>query len=566
MQLKKHWTRRTFRCPFLRSKALGARGWLQGYGFVSFGPVGYSELRIYNRQGWRYYLDLVDLKFQRMKYILSGVWLFLAIGLMSSALDAAPKWQRLETDGFTIYSDASATDIKEFAVNYTAFRQVMTDFFMPAGRKLAPSIFILFRKESSLKKYGPVSEDDDFNLLTFTAQVDGSALLAVAISGDRDRACEMVFEFETVLALQRAGYFLPTWMTQGTGMVLSNLEVGKDRCSFGADIDGYSDLFMNQGKQLPWDEFFRTGRDSDEYKGRSAGGIFHAQAWALMHWVLLSQKNPGEQFAKLAAAIREKGYLESVEEITGVKARNLSVAVGKHLSGRVPTFECAFDAQKVRMGFQLVPAPEAELHVQFANLLVAAGRHDEASKELEQATALAPDLISAKEAAARQALRNQQNEDAVNLYRAAIAGGSKNPIAYLISAGARLDEYSMGNADYEGGGGPSTEVAIGEIRKALEINPGSMQAYRLLGRAFYILPKFTEDRLADLAPALVKGAEGCDVRYYRALLYRRLGKIEECMNDLRLIIDDPDASQRNKRSANDHLTRLEKQLKKATPE
>jgi tetratricopeptide (TPR) repeat protein len=500
-------------------------------------------------------------KIQRMKNYLRRGSLILAVCIVAILARAAPTWQRLDTDDFTIYSDASANDIREFAVNYTAFRQVLGDLFLPAGHKPTRSTLILFKRGSSLKKYGPIAKDDDFTLLTFTAQVDDSALLALAISGDQKHSCELAFEFETIFALQRAGYFLPTWMTQGTGMVMASLEVENKVCRIGADIDDRTEFFLKSGNQLPWDKFFLTGRDSDEYKGKKHAGVFQAQAWALMHWILLSKQHPRDSFATLAACIREKSFLEAAEDTTGVKAKEFTDSITRHLNGRAQDYECSFDAQKVRARLQLSPAPEAEVHVQLANILAAAGRYDEASNELNQALALAPEAVCVEEAAARQALRHQQEDDAVKLYRAAIAAGTKNPIAYLVSADARLDEYASSRIDYAGGGGPSTETAISEIKKALELNPSNMQAYRLLGRAFYILPKFTEEQLAELTPALVNGADGCSVRYYRALLYERLEKLDQCIGDLRLIVDDPDALQWNKRAAQDRLTRFDKKLK-----
>jgi len=496
-----------------------------------------------------------------MKNYLKRVGLLLAVLIGVSFACAAPVWQRLETDDFTIYSDASAYDIKEFAVNYTAFRQIVGELLMPPGRRPPRSTLLLFKRGSSLKKYGPISKDDDFNLLTYTVQVDDSALLALAVSGTRKRACEVAFEFETVFALQRAGYFLPIWISQGTGMVMSSLEVEKGKCRIGADSDGPSTFFLNSGDQLPWDKFFLTGRGSDEYTGKKLPGVFQAQACALMNWVLLSKQHPRETFAVLVARIREKSFLEAVEDTTGVKTKEFTTAISRHLNARKNDYEFPFDEQKVQAGLRLSPAPEAEVHVQLANMLAAAERYDEASNELKQALALAPEASCVKEAAARQALRHQQKDDAVKLYRDAIAAGTKNPMAYLVSADARLDEYASSHTDYAGGGGPSTETAIGEIKKALELNPSNMQAYRLLGRAFYILPQFTEERLAELTPALTTGADGCGVRFYRALLYERLEKLDQSLGDLRLIIKDPDVSQWTKHSAQNRLASIEGKIK-----
>ncbi len=493
-----------------------------------------------------------------MQNNLRRIGLLLAVCFFASLAAAASTWQRLETDDFTIYSDASGKDIKDFAVNYAAFRQVLNDLFLPVGHKSSASTLVLFKRAGLLHRYGPISKGGDQNFLTFSTQVDGSALLALALSGDQDRACEVAFEFETIFAIQRAGCSFPIWVSQGTGMVLSSLKVQKGKCTMGADTAGNSMIFHGSNELLPWDKFFLTGRDSDDYKGKTHAGIFHAQAWALMHWVLLSQKHPREAFTTLTTRIREKNFIEAVEDTTGVKAKEFTSLIARHLNGRSKYYECVFDEQKVRAGFNLIPAPEAEVHVQLANLLAGAERYDEADAELKQALALAPEAACVKEAAARQASQNERKEEAVKLYRDALVAGTKNPIAYLFSAKARIDEYASSGSDYGGGGGPSTEVAIGEIKKALELNPSSMEAYRLLGRAFYILPQLTEERLAELTPALVSGADGCGVRFYRALLYERLGKLDLCASDLRIILEDRDISQWTRCSVQDRLVMIQR--------
>jgi len=487
--------------------------------------------------------------------------LLLAICIGLNLAGAAPAWQRLDTDDFTIYSDAAANDIKDFAVSYTAFRQVLSDLLIPAGRRPSRSTLILFKRASSLEKYGPIAKNDDFNLLTFTAQVDDSALLALAISGDQKHACEIAFEFETVFALRRAGCFLPIWMSQGAGMVLSSLKVEKGECIVGEDINGYTSIFRDSGELLPWDKFFLTGRDSDEYKGKKQAGVFQAQAWGLMSWILFSQHHPRESFETLTTNVREKSYLEAVQSSTGLRSEQFVNAVTAYLKQRNHGYRSSFDEQKVRAGLQLSPAPEVEVHVQLANLLAAAERYADASKQLKQALALAPEAACVKEAAARQASRDEQKDDAVKLYREAIVAGTKNPMAYLVSANARLDEYSSSGIDYAGGGGPSTQTAIDEIEHALVLNPGNMWAYRLLGRAFYILPKLTEERLAELTPGLVNGADGCSARFYRALLYERLEMLGPCMNDLLLIINDPDALRWTKNSAQERLARIKTRMR-----
>ena len=469
---------------------------------------------------------------------------------------AAPVWQRLETEEFEIISDASSSDILGFAVGYTAFRHAFNEILAPSGRKVPRSCLVLFRRGSAMQKYGPKTEDSDHELLTFTTQVDDMALVAMSISGNRDQALRLAYEFETVWALQRVGYLVPTWMAQGTGMVLSSLELKKGKCFFGDQRDDRAEAFLGTNDLLAWNHFFEISRGSDEYTGKKQAGVFQTQSWALMHWILLGKEHPRDEFEKLAASLRKTTDLEAVQNVTGSQSKDFTKAIVRHLRGKDVIYELSFDEKDVRAKLILKPATEAEVHVQLANILAAANRYAEAYKELDQAVALAPQSTYVKEALARRAIHEERNDDAAKFYRDAIASGSTNPRAYLYSASTRLDEYSSGGVDYAGAGGASTELALVEIRKALALNPGSAEGYRLLGRGLYILPKIAEKDIEELSFGVRNGADGCRVRFYRALLYLRMEKKSECVEDLKVIIADSDASHHTRRSAQDRLAKL----------
>jgi tetratricopeptide (TPR) repeat protein len=426
------------------------------------------------------------------------------------------------------------------------------------GQRLPTTVLLLFKRSDGLKKYGPANEDDDHTLVTFTSQVDDAALMVASIAGNRRKAMEMLFEFETVWTMQRLGYFLPIWMTQGTGMVMASVEIRNGKCVVGTSRENLTESYLESGDHLAWPKFFSVSRGSPEYTGKKQAGVYQLQSWALMHWLLLEGGKPRVVFEKLAAAIKATGFSEAVESVSGFPPEGFGKAIGRHFRVGDCRYETAFDEKGVRGRLKPVPAPDVEVHVQLANALASAKRDAESDRELELAASLAPDSVAVKEAGARKAIREDRKDDAVKLYREAIDAGSTNARAILFSASARLDEYSTGNVDYAGGGGPSTEVALQEIRRVLKMNSSDFDAYRLMGRALFVLPRLSEEMVAELEPAVMAGEDGCRVRYYRALLRDRLGDIESAIKDLRTILDDSEASNFTRRSAQALLARLEK--------
>src|SRR5581483_651813 len=92
---------------------------------------------------------------------------------------------------------------------------------------------------------------------------DNRAVLALAVDGDRYEALKNTFLFDTMFMLPRVGVNTPLWIRQGTGEVLSTLELSKGQCVVGREIEGFTEM-LRKGKSmdaeaaglkqpLPWD-------------------------------------------------------------------------------------------------------------------------------------------------------------------------------------------------------------------------------------------------------------------------------------------------------------------------
>lgn len=443
---------------------------------------------------------------------------------------AATKWTKVQADDFVVLSDASEKDAVEFTVGYSAFRHALREF-LTAGAVLPPSTVLVFRRQDTLKGYVPQPKSRNTEMVSFSTEVDAEALVALSLGGDRAQALELTYEFETTWVLRRLGYFVPLWMGQGAGEVMASLQVKKDKCILG---DGPERLAgqWRQTTPIAWEKFFNLHNDSPEYSGQNSDGMVQTQAWALMHRVLLGGDGGRERFEALAVKLRTATGPEAVEAVLGVAPRDLTKELAKHFLRRDTRREFPFESARVRAALKPVAASEAEVQVQLANLLVAAGKPDEAEAVFLRVQAMSPEAPVVKEWLARRELRNNRPEDAARLYREAIAGGSRNPVAYQVSADQRMTESRSSNGDRSGGGGPDIETSLAEIRQAIRLNPGSGEAYRLLGRALFLHPKPTQEQVAELSRGVAPGAEGGVVQFYRANLYERLGRRTEYVEDL----------------------------------
>ncbi len=473
----------------------------------------------------------------------------LALLLVGARLAAAnaPVWLKTRGDNFVIYSDGSQGDLLDFAVRYKAYQLAFRTMFLPPGRALPPTVLVLFKRYAAMSEYLPGPSRSDGRTVNYSIESDGIAYSALALSDGRNKAFERTGQFETAWALRRLGYRLPLWASQGAGDMLSTVRVSKGRCLLGEVSTDHAHNFSLRSDGFPWPRFFEITYSSPEYNDGRTLWKYDAQAGELMNWVLLKDGETFERFGRLARKLRSVPPQVAVEEVMGVPATEFNRLINEHLGRKSTVREISFDDVAVRAKFQVENVSDAEILAQTATFLSAAGKPERCEEHLARAYVQAPNLPVVREAKARHAIQQQDPDEAVRLYREAIANGSTNPVAFLRSATSRLNGSSADGRDQSGSGGLNATTAVDEIRRALQFSPGNFEAYVLLGRAFYLLPKVTEDLLPELAAGLTPGEESWQLRYYYGLLQERLGRPEECLAEFQRILALPDLEDQTKR-------------------
>jgi tetratricopeptide (TPR) repeat protein len=443
---------------------------------------------------------------------------------------AAQQWIQASTGDVTVISDASPKVVTEYAVKYSAFRQAFIKLFSPAGRRPPPLILIVFESYSELEKHLAKPHG---NTTTFRTEVDNAALLAIADSGDLEGALAMAFEFDTVWSLHRIGYFLPLWMTQGTGEVMATLRIKKGECV----IDGnrsQSAALWDHGNVLPWPRFFEISQRSPEYQAKDTDGMYQAQAWALMNLVLFQECTPHERFEKLANKIQDnRGDQQALEEVLDLPS-NEFIKAARRQERQDSSITIPFDETSIRNRLKIGPADDQVTKILRGEIMVANGRTYEGNILIDQAVAQSKQSPAANEAMGRRALRERDQTAAARYYRLAIESGSIDTNAWLVSAAEYLDQRDLGN-----GGRQNAATALAEIHRAIELEPGDIRARKLLGRAYFAVGEASEAGLAELSQAVTNDEDGLEMRYYRGRLYHLLGRETEAKADFDEVLRDP---------------------------
>ena len=450
-------------------------------------------------------------------------WVAVGLGLFAAelrALEPKSQWVRARTEYVEVFSDASQREATEYALQYAAFRHVFTEMMGEPARKLPPTVIVLFRNRRTFDTYFPKTDDKGGELVTISCIADGLPVQAHVLNNERERTLRMAFEFEATWAMSRLSLGLPVWAAQGTGKVFSTVRMSRGVATVGDYPNSALSSWTND--MVPWPRFFDINQASKEYSDRERMSSYHSQVWAVMHYLWLQDERGTERFYDLVQRVRKEPEMAAALGALGLREAELTKTLSRYAGRANKTRQFKVDEAAWRAQMQTGAAERSVVGVYVADLLRSFRRPGTAELELAQAFLAAPENPIVLEGRAREALARNDREGALALYRDAMERKSTNVTAYLTSADNWLDQGRSGGLDHAGGGGIIAATAQAEIQRALEIDPRNEEAYRLLARALFVRPEIAPADLALLDPGLQLGDTKGFIRYYRALVLKRL--------------------------------------------
>ncbi len=398
---------------------------------------------------------------------------------------ASPSWYRFQAGPWELLTDAGGRRGEELLR-----RIVETDAALgaaapelAAGRAVPgrPVCVMLFR---SGRDFAPFRRGEN-NRGLYLSGIEKEWVLLPDSGGETERAArhELVH-----LLLRRAGARPPAWLEEGLADYYSTLEAGGGAVRLGRAPAAHAHLLRSED----WLDAARLSEfRAEEARGRDAG-LFYAQSWALVRWMMLEGGGAARVAGMLALLGTGRSRQAAFEETYGIP---LEAAVGqaRQLMARLAP-DAAPDVRTATVtppGISIVREPAAPPLPELlrAEALLDAGQEREAERLAREAAQRHPSSAAAETLLGAMALRKAQYEAArTHLERAIAMGG----------AGARTHfEYAMLVRDTRG---PAALVEH-SLRQAVAEDPQFAEAWLVFGN--WLLG---QGRARDAAPCLEKAA------------------------------------------------------------
>lgn len=469
---------------------------------------------------------------KRFAFSLAITFCVLVVVSQPTAVFAKDKWINIRSKNFFLVGNASEKEIRKVATKLEQFRAVLTQAF-PNIRfnSPVPTTVVVFRDHRSYTPFKPRSNTagyfqagPDVNYITLTTEIPGAEFGRPTSQGGRDPAYEVIFHEYTHLLVNNSFDNAPLWFNEGLAEYYSSFIITDDqKIVIGRNI-GEHVYLLRDNKMLPLKTLFEVDHKSAHYNEAKKQGIFYAQSWALVHYLMIGKAGKADQLAKFLDLLNARVPVEDAcKQAFGMPIEAMEKELRNYVNqSRYNELTGHFER---KLEIEIANAPtvltEAEAQAYLGDLLLHSYRKD-AYTYLQKALKLDPNLGMAHASLGMAYFREGKVDEARASLERAVSLNSQNYLAHYYYAFtlSRQQPESEPVSAY-------TPEALKKIRehlqKAIALRPDFSESYNLLGFVSLVSGENMPEAIDALKKALSGSPGRHEFAFTLAQLYARSG-------------------------------------------
>jgi tetratricopeptide (TPR) repeat protein len=466
----------------------------------------------------------------------------LALGRPCAA--AQPPWLGARTAHFQLVGHVGAPELQALAASLEEFRAVFAQLWpRDAFDAQGSTVIVVFADDAEYTPFKPLhaGQPDPFVAGYFKPGHDLSYITLAAGGAHADATVVLFHEYAHALVRDRYGR-VPLWFNEGLAEYHSvyALAPAQRQVRTGKPLAGRVQ-YLRTHPLIPLATLLTAERDSPLYNEHDQRGIFYAQSWAFVHY-LLSDRTGARQ-RQLADFLRRTGDGAPVADAVRQSFQLEPSALERQFAAYVRAGRYAEQGETIAE----VPRPappaavrqlsDAEALAQLGDLLLRTDRLAEAHDYLDRALALDPALAAAHISLGLLHLQEGRLADATAQLQRAAAADPRNHLAHYYYA----DLLRREGADTErtvAGYVERTNLIRAEIKQAVALAPDFLDAQGLLVLTDIERNPQLEEATATLARLLAVAPKRGDFKLMSAQLKLRQEDFAAARAQLQALADD----------------------------
>ena len=493
----------------------------------------------------------------------------------SQPAQAKDTWIEVRSKNFTLIGNAAEKDVRQVANRLEQFRSVFGMLFPNVKlNSPVPTTVIVFKSNGAYKPFkvnqnvsGYFQPGEDVNYITLTSEK----------SSDEQPYRTIFHEYVHLLVENTMGAAVPLWFNEGLAEYYSTFDVqdGDRKVILGDLVDNHV-LYLRENKLLPLRTLFAVDYKSPYYNEGNKMNIFYSESWMLMHYLLQGEGQ------------KRRPQLGRFMDLLGSKVP-IAEAFQKAFETSLESFEKSFKsyiqaASYKATGFafekkldfesemQSAPLSEADAQAYLGDLLSHTQRFNDAETYLQKALSLNPDLPLAHTSLGMLRVRQNRLQDARQYLAKAVAGDSRNHLAYYYYALALSGLSPTENRTMSSYAPEAAATIRAQLKKAIALKPDFPESYALLGFVNVVRNEEIDETIELLKRALNMSRANQRILFMLAQLYMRKERFAEARQLLEpLVQNSPNPEMRQQAEAlldgikrtEEHLARMKEFQKEA---
>lgn len=406
----------------------------------------------------------------------------------SLPLTAKDIWVRVQSPHFFLIGNDSEKNIRRAAVKFEQFRAAFSQIFPRMKlNSSVPTRVLVFKSDAAFKPFKPLYEGKPASLAAFYQKGTDVNHICLTSQHTEERPFAAIYHEYVHQLIGDNLQASPIWFQEGIAEYYSPFDVSDEnrRVSVGRAIASHV-YRLRESRFLPLASLFAVNHKSPEYNERQKQGIFYAQSWALVHYLI--EGDAGKHKHKLIEYLNLLASGLSLEESFAKAFRTDYATLERDLRNYIErdTFTSTFYKfeKEIPVGeiARAEPLSDAEVSFYLGDLLLHTQRFEEAELHLKESLASNPNLAPALASLGILRLHQKQWPEAQNCLQKAVAADSNNYLVHfhyasLLAHHGEEKDIPAGLPDER------YRTVQAEAKKAIELAPWFVESYRLLAYA-----------------------------------------------------------------------------------
>jgi tetratricopeptide (TPR) repeat protein len=406
---------------------------------------------------------------------------FLVLSLAASWVEAKETWIEARSEHFSMVTDAGKGTAQDVLEDLEQLRRLIAQSLpsQPLDSPIPVALFV-FKNKNSFRSFQPLRDGKPEEWAALFRSTSFKNFVVLQSDGSAEFVRELAFGQYLNLILSYGDVSYPVWLQSGLSLFYGNAYVSKAHGEIGKMHPRHRQE-LGEFRSLPLQELFAVTYESPYYRDSARRALFDAQAWALVHYLVIGRNPEGAQALGKFIALLAEGQDQTLafQEAMKMPLAEIEAAVSLYIRKSLSLYwKVELEPLKAKRDLQFSELPQAVSDARLGELLLAVGRLDEARARLSAAVEGAPDLPDAYEGLGFLSAIAGDSKSALSFLEKAVSRGATSPMVHYQYARSLLDEYSGTVSEIPE---PVRASAGAALQKTLEADPSNADAARLYG-------------------------------------------------------------------------------------